>query len=106
MATPSVRGLRPPLPKDATPPAHSPAPWLYHPAVLDVTDAEGFSIVEMYDQGPREVTRANGYIIAAAPDLLEACYAALELKCPDGDDHECGVIERINNAIAKAEGRS
>lgn len=40
------------------------------------------------------------------PDLLEACYAALELQCPDGDDEECCTRLVIQDAIAKAEGRA
>lgn len=47
----------------------------------------------------------NIYMIRALPYLLEACYAALELKCPDGDDHECGVLDSINEAIDIAEGK-
>ena len=35
--------------------------------------------------------------------LLEACYAALELKCPDPDGHECYTRRVILDAIARAE---
>ncbi len=42
---------------------------------------------------------------ASWPELLEACYAALELRCPDGDEHECRTFAVINDAIAKAEGK-
>lgn len=41
-------------------------------------------------------------LLNAAPGLLEACYAALELRCPDGDDHECGTFAVIKDAIAAA----
>ena len=53
---------------------------------------------------PQDAT-ANARLMAAAPELLEACYAALELRCPDGDDHECGTFAVINDAIDKAEGK-
>jgi hypothetical protein len=38
------------------------------------------------------------------PLLLEACYAALELRCPDGDDHESGTFAVIQDAIQSAMG--
>ena len=40
------------------------------------------------------------------PALLEACYAAMELRCPDSDGHECYTRTVIQDAIAKAEGRA
>ena len=88
------------------PAAHSPGPWLYHTVLLDVTDAEGFSLMELYDQGPRGVTHANGFVIAAAPELLDAAKAVVEeFQCPDGDDAECGALMDLRDAISKAERR-
>jgi hypothetical protein len=37
------------------------------------------------------------------PALLEACYAALELKCPGPDGHECYTRRVILDAIARTE---
>ena len=99
------------------PAAHSPGPWLYHPVILDVTDAEGFSLMELYDQGRRGVTRANGFLIAAAPDLLQAVKDAKEyIKATVRDEMKHGVsflesdplamARLFGRAIAKAEGRA
>jgi hypothetical protein len=40
------------------------------------------------------------------PALLEACYAAMELRCPEDDDYECYTLILIRDALAKAEGRA
>jgi hypothetical protein len=40
------------------------------------------------------------------PALLEACCAAMELRCPDGDDHDCYTRRVIHDAIAKTEVRA
>ena len=100
-----TRAKRPPA-------AHSTGPWLYHPVILDVTDAEGFSLMELYDQGPRGVTRANGFLIAAAPELLQAVNDAKEyveyLMTEDsfGRDDPQAMVRLLGHAIAKAEGRA
>ena len=44
----------------------------------------------------------NARLIAAAPDLLAACKAALNIRSTDPDDPR--VFEILYNAIAKAEG--
>ena len=94
------------------PAAHSPGPWLYHPVILDVTDAEGFSLMELYDQGPRAVTRANGFVIAAAPELLQAVNDAKEYvkflmqEGSFGRDDPKAMLRLFGQAIAKAEGRA
>ena len=53
--------------------------------------------------------RANARLIAAAPDLLEACkYAQTNLEFPEGEapngSRFISAIERLQQAIAKAEG--
>ncbi len=52
----------------------------------------------------RKTDEANARLIAAAPDLLEACKALVELVKEGGD---CLVPEIVNGetAIAKAEGK-
>ena len=50
--------------------------------------------------------RANARLIASAPDLLEALRGARnDLLDLAGDQHLAPAIERIDTAIAKAEGR-
>ncbi len=63
-------------------------PWTVHVAIVTLCHGE------------------KGRLIAAAPDLLAACQAALDWYGPDGDhitDPERG---RLLAAIAKAEGAS
>lgn len=48
---------------------------------------------------------ANALLIAAAPDLLDACRAALDWSGLDGDHISEPVRGQLLAAIAKAEGR-
>ena len=48
---------------------------------------------------------ANARLIAAAPDLLEACKAALEVIEGDADEFVVAVRHSLKTAIAKAEGK-
>jgi len=63
-------------------------------------------IADLTDSGAmdKEQVAANGHLIAAAPELLEACKLTLENLTPlYFTDHLC--IEKLKAAIAKAEGR-
>ncbi len=51
-----------------------------------------------------EEAQANARLIAAAPDLLEACKAALAVREKNGMG-EVGVSAQLRAVIAKAEGR-
>lgn len=54
-----------------------------------------------------ESTLPNAYLIAAAPDLLEACKRALKVWWPDDRSEEASDAYRfMKNVVAKAEGRS
>ena len=67
---------------------HTPGPWQSIPAKTEGLNQE-----------------ANALLIAAAPDLLEACKAAL-LALEDSPLHIDGPTSRIvEAAIAKAEGK-
>jgi hypothetical protein len=105
---------------------HTPGPWKFHRThTCDVahwyviTDAEGFGpIVDVgghdrngqiaeakYLVTDQEIIEANARLIAAAPELLEACKALLPEGWDDGVmDHIPG-IKLARLAIAKAEGR-
>ena len=53
----------------------------------------------------QEMQKANARLIAASPDLLAACRAALE-DCQSDDWAESGLGKQLQAAIAKAEGES
>lgn len=85
---------------------HTPGPWHVtamhkgiRPSFRSPGENGGFAICEMYADG-RDVV-ANARLIAAAPELLEACEACLARD--DIADDELGVILRA--AIAKARGQ-
>lgn len=97
----------------ATPlPQHTPGPWFYDPGFGEVVTAERKTPVSaaLYVASEtivaESVTRANGLLIAAAPDLL----AALKRTLPYVHDYAPQVdswadFEVAQAAIAKAEGR-
>lgn len=91
---------------------HTPKPWQFstgHPT-LTVYDGNGQAIADVHGYGARtlEENGANGYLIAAAPEMLEALKANVG-SCP----HCIGnpmvtshtkACQLARNAIAKAEG--
>ena len=87
---------------------HTPGPWLY--------DADGSVYADGHSDGVAAdaevaiVTRGrDGALIAAAPDLLEACSSALEyLNWKSGykeNDEFLSVRDMLADAIDKATGR-
>jgi len=92
---------------------HTPGPWSIHHE-FNVFDENGRCVASCggYSSNFRDVepeNRANAMLIAAAPDLLEACRALLAAHsgiCEgDGDMGEDEDCARARAAIAKAEGR-
>jgi hypothetical protein len=113
---------------------HTPGPWhvgclggegtCQCRNVLDEGYAGGIATIHMSngiasiseggnDAPPRDEAIANMRLIAAAPDLLEVARECLELAklaeslcgCRGDDDYVWGIQEKLNAAIAKAEGR-
>jgi hypothetical protein len=85
---------------------HSPGPWRLKQVGLEVWGADK-RVVANPDIGASseisdETKRANAQLIAAAPDLLEACKAALAYF----HDAKAGPCEALRAAIAKAEGEN
>jgi hypothetical protein len=90
---------------------HTPGPWKYDGAQgagSIVTDTQCIAVIE--DDGgyeaPLEEREANAHLLAAAPALLAACKAFMELwrDCdmrPEDECHEVAGI--IREAIAEAE---
>jgi hypothetical protein len=94
---------------------HTPGPWEvvtdnhYHTLIRSPLDAGNmtpgyfaevrrFTLDESaYSYLPRDVLIANARLIAAAPDLLAACQAAL-----DGDGISEPVLAQIKRAVKKA----
>ena len=91
---------------------HTPGPWrVGHGSwvVSDtaVTGMDGSDAVEFYGGHLicESVNGPNSHLIAAAPDLLEACEAmalAFVWYNGDGDFPVCNAIRKIRAAIAKA----
>ena len=90
---------------------HTPAPWTAK-ELFDDDESLGIAIVE----GRHEVAHIssigeqdfdNAALIAAAPDLLEACIEALNLFDNYPDCYEAiGTLELLQAAIAKATRKS
>lgn len=63
--------------------AHTPGPWIVRPSdtddAFDVMTEDGFYVAqafEMYGPNDEVVTLANAHLIAATPDLFDACKSA------------------------------
>lgn len=85
----------------------TPGPWTYSPRLSGSENRKGFWLEgNQYKIGelfPVDIDglegEANAHLIAAAPDLLAACKATLEM----GDEYEAEKLVRA--AIEKAAGR-
>lgn len=93
--------------------AHTPGPWIVY-ADIPSTDPEWHIVTtenklrvlaNVHIETGNAVDLANARLIAAAPELLEACkYFAADPMPDDWSIDEVG--RRIRAAIAKAEGRA
>lgn len=105
----------------ATPPAYTPGPWfaeLVDLIVYDDSEKTGRTVaIVAQREEPTEdsdVTSANARLIAAAPELLEACREAASLlgdifnaltEYDDGErERYSRVFDLLDAATAKAEG--
>lgn len=60
----------------------------------------------LHENDDRGGSLANAHLIAAAPELLEACIAALdEYEANDCDPEWCPAMNALRTAIAKATGK-
>lgn len=97
---------------------HMPGPWVTHPTEVDeeyfgtfipVRDATRHLIALVWNDDDLESEHANARLIAAAPDLLEACRIVLRRCDGSGTITYMDASElrlKIVAAIAKAEGRA
>jgi hypothetical protein len=93
--------------------AFTAGPWLIHAEYRWIVPAEdafqepaaALPICELRDPDERlteDVTLANGFLIAAAPELYEALHDALEVLYASGS----GISEKWLAALAKARGEA
>ena len=82
---------------------HTPGPWTVTPDSFVMAGSRPSIGVARIITHAQEFV-ANARLIAAAPDLLEACRAVLlaRIVCPEDMSAE---VELVRAAIAKAEGR-
>lgn len=97
---------------------HTPGPWSISKHVDERGDGHitirglptagfpiGVHICKVNESVEIKLDGANSKLIAAAPDLLEACRWAVEMLPAVDDETVHGARARCRNAIAKAEGR-
>ena len=92
---------------------HTPAPWIYdqkrtrvvaEDRELLVADIRGWGNLQKRSDGA-EIMDANGYLIAAAPDLLAELESLVAvIACHDKTLEETLALEAAKKAIAKARG--
>ena len=88
--------------------AHTPGPWHSMEFSDVVTSQSGWVVARGGPVGGSrpaadEEVWANARLIAAAPDLLEACITAIDWLADKGVDPNHSEAKRIRAAIAKAE---
>lgn len=89
-------------------PMHTPGPWRYSEPVVKflsplVWDERGWQVADCsgWHARPYEEKVANAHLIAAAPDLFEAC-----LRCLDRDDIASDELgDLLRSAVSKAQGK-
>lgn len=93
-------------------PKHTPGPWQRSGMRSRSPEYKGHGVgpdgdvvvVVPYNDADHAECMANAHLIAAAPDLLDACIEALSQMRDYADTHPS--YKKIADAIAKAEGRS
>lgn len=110
-------------------PGHTPGPWMFrdspdptHRMIFDSSGASGIAkvITKIHEYGkdyPVEA-RANGHLLAASPELFDACRAAADELAewdakirdlwpmpPGQQPRTAKVLEQLRAAVAKAEGK-
>lgn len=78
---------------------HTPGPWRSSEADADVRGPGGVEVAFAYSAGGYEEQEANIALIAAAPDLLAACEAAMEWE---GDQTGPGLYTEVRSLLELA----
>ena len=90
---------------------HTPGKWKVYHDINVMTDSKNPSFIASCGmnnniQDTLETCKANARLIAAAPELLEACKEALELPIDPIDEiGTSSILTKIQQVIAKAEGK-
>lgn len=87
---------------------HTPGPWRTGGANRLMVYANGWAVADakiFHPHTDADQAEANAALIAAAPDLLAACKAALDLLTTLGK-HDATTGDALEAAIARAEGRN
>lgn len=85
--------------------SHTPGPWVMTVGGGEIDDANGDSVALLPYSTGRDEVRANAHLIAAAPELLAACEAAMDWFRDDGQEPHAHVsYSMLEAAIAKARG--
>lgn len=98
-----------------TKPQHTPGPWILgtHPAnhrlniIKPVFFSKNVTVLPDCEGGHISIKNiADAHLIAAAPDMFEALQAVRMHKCMfDSDEEFEAACQKVNAAIAKAEGK-
>lgn len=87
---------------------HTPRPWKVRKPgmkgyfIATVSEEPDIDIVS--EKSPEGNDEADANLIAAAPELLEACKVGVVMLRELNEGHACRTIETMNEIIAKAEG--
>lgn len=90
---------------------HTEGPWIKNGDRIENEDGALIAGVfdgTFYNEEDRETKRANGYLIAAAPDLLVAldmCRRAMSSVLPDFNPFDQAAYDKADVAIRKALGK-
>ena len=90
---------------------HTPGEWIVGAMGNEVFTGDGKATICQcveHDKRTHLRSQANARLIAAAPDLLEACKEMINLICDynQGEDYEVnGWIKEWGNIVKKAEGK-
>ena len=91
---------------------HTPGPWVVRSQEALYSEGGIYEILNPFRHLPNQqlerpyttqVQEANCDLIAAAPDLLEACKNVLDMLMPVSNDYELEMANELAYAIAKAE---
>jgi len=85
---------------------HTPGPWFFGTGWIGAGEIREGRVIARVDNYPYGDSEANIRLLAAAPELLEALRAAIEvLRWEESGGKEERVYDAAVSAIAKAEGR-
>lgn len=86
---------------------HTPGPWTMHEINPNDPEWGACGIMATDDEFVATMVLGvkNAHLIAAAPELLAACEASLEVFELSGLPHYSGIIDKLIEAITKAGGQ-